>query len=198
MERELTGAERRKKLIKILMESKEPVSGSYLAKELMVSRQIVVQDVALLRAADNNIISTNKGYVLWQQERYERIFKVRHTAEQIEEELNAIVDCGGKVNDVFVYHKIYGVVKAPMHIKTRKDIYEYIQTLKSGISSPLLKITDNYHYHTVTADSEEILDMVYQELEKKNFLAELRDFEPVDFWKNKNADNRNRTCTPKD
>ena len=182
MGREFTGTKRRQKLINMLMESKEPLSGSQLAKELQVSRQIVVQDVALLRAEDNNIISTNKGYVLWQQEKYERIFKVRHTADEIEEELDTIVDCGGRVTDVFVYHKTYGVVKAPMHIRTRKDIYEYTQTLKSGKSSPLLKITDNYHYHTVTAESEEILDMIYQELEKKNFLAELRDFEPVDFW----------------
>ena len=116
------------------------------------------------------------------QGKCERIFKVRHTADEIEEELQTIVDNGGKIVDVFVYHKIYGVVKAPMNIKTRKDIYEYVKTLNSGISSPLLKITDNYHYHTVQADSEETLDHIQKDLEEKGFLAKLLDFEPVDFW----------------
>jgi hypothetical protein len=178
----MTGIERRDKLIKMLSKSKTPISGTDMAKELHVSRQVIVQDIALLRAADNNIISTNKGYVLLKQGKCERIFKVRHTAEEIEDELTLIVDNGGKIADVFVYHKIYGVVKAPMNIKTRKDIYEYIKSLNSGISSPLLKITDNYHYHTVQADSEETLDEIQHELEKRGFLAELRDFEPVDFW----------------
>jgi transcriptional regulator of NAD metabolism len=178
----MTGIERRDKLIKMLSKSKTPISGTDMAKELHVSRQVIVQDIALLRAADNNIISTNKGYVLLKQGKCERIFKVRHTAEEIEDELTLIIDNGGKIADVFVYHKIYGVVKAPMNIKTRKDIYEYIKSLNSGISSPLLKITDNYHYHTVQADSEETLDEIQHELENRGFLAELRDFEPVDFW----------------
>ncbi|MDD6806934.1 MAG: 3H domain-containing protein, partial [Oscillospiraceae bacterium] len=85
-----------------------------------------------------------------------------------------------------------------MSIKTRKDVYEYLKTLSSGISSPLLTITDNYHYHTVLAEDEETLDRIQEMLKDKGFLAELRDYEPVDFWANKNADNRNRTCTPKD
>lgn len=182
----MTGVERRDKILQMLSKSSEPLSGTYLAKKLCVSRQIVVQDIALLRAADNNIISTNRGYVLLKQGKCERIFKVRHTAEEIEDELNIIVDNGGRIVDVFVYHKIYGVVKAPMNIKTRKDIYEYVKTLSSGISSPLLKITDNYHYHTVSADSEETLDLIQKDLEDRGFLAELRDYEPVDFW-NKDA-----------
>ena len=69
-----------------------------------------------------------------------------------------------------------------MNIKTRKDIYEYVKTLSSGKSSPLLKITDNYHYHTVQADSENILDNIQKDLEECGFLAKLLDFEPVDFW----------------
>ena len=36
-------------------------------------------------------------------------------------------------------------------------IYEYVKTLSSGKSSPLLKITDNYHYHTVQADAAFVL-----------------------------------------
>lgn len=181
----MTGADRREQMLKLLGSSKEPVSGTALAKKLGVSRQVIVQDIALLRAADHNILSTNKGYILLKAGICERIFKVRHTVEEIEDELTTIVDYGGKIVDVFVYHKIYGVVKAPMNIKTRKDIYEYIHTLNSGISSPLLKITDNFHYHTVHAESDGVLDQIQKELEKKGYLAKLRDFEPVDFWSKK-------------
>ena len=178
----MTGVEGREKLLSMLAKSKEPIAGAEMAKQLSVSRQVIVQDIALLRAADNNIVSTNRGYVLLKPGKCERIFKVRHTAEEIEKELQIIVDNGGRILDVFVYHKIYGVVKAPMNIKTRKDIYEYVKTLSSGKSSPLLKITDNYHYHTVQADSEDILDNIQKDLEECGFLAKLLDFEPVDFW----------------
>lgn len=178
----MTGVERREKLLSMLAKSKEPIAGAEMAKRLSVSRQVIVQDIALLRAADNNIVSTNRGYVLLKPGKCERIFKVRHTAEEIEKELQIIVDNGGRILDVFVYHKIYGVVKVPMNIKTRKDIYEYVKTLSSGKSSPLLKITDNYHYHTVQADSEDILDNIQKDLEECGFLAKLLDFEPVDFW----------------
>jgi hypothetical protein len=181
----MNGEKRREELLKILQESDEAVSGSRLSELLRVSRQVIVQDIALLRAGDNNIISTNRGYVLLKSNICQRIFKVRHTVEEIEDELNAIVDLGGRVTDVFVYHRIYGVVTAPMHIKTRKDIYEYLQSLKGGISSPLSRITDDYHYHTVTAESEETLDQIQGELEKRGYLAKLLDFEPVDFWEKK-------------
>lgn len=171
-------------MLKLLTKANGPISGAELSTQLGVSRQIIVQDIAILRAADYDIISTNKGYVLLNKGFTERTFKVRHSAEQIGDELYTIVDLGGKVCDVFVYHKIYGVIKAPMSIKTRKDVYEYLKTLSSGISSPLLTITDNYHYHTVQAESEEVLDRIQAVLKEKGYLAELRDYEPVDFWTN--------------
>lgn len=194
----MAGKDRREKLIKLLTEADSAISGAELSEKLGVSRQIIVQDIAILKAEEYDIISTNRGYVLLNKGLCERTFKVRHSADMIGEELYSIVDLGGKICDVFVYHKIYGVIKAPMSIKTRKDVYEYLKTLSSGISSPLLTITDNYHYHTVLAEDEETLDRIQEMLKDKGFLAELRDYEPVDFWANKNADNRNRTCTPKD
>ncbi len=178
----ITAEKRREKMLQLLTNAKNPVSGAELSLQFGVSRQIVVQDIAILRAAAYDILSTNKGYMLLNKGLTERTFKVRHTTEQIEDELYSIVDLGGKVKDVFVYHKMYGVIKAPMNIKTRKDVYEYIKTMNSGISSPLLTITDNYHYHTVQAESEEILDNIQKMLEEKGYLAKLRDYEPVDFW----------------
>ena len=178
----MSGEERRGKIIQALKNSDKAVSATTLAKEFDVSRQVIVQDVALLRANGKNIFSTNRGYLIQEDEETTRVFKVQHEDDEVEKELTTIVDLGGTVEDVFVYHKIYGVVKAPMNIKTRKDIYEYVKTLSSGKSSPLLKITDNYHYHTVQADSEDILDNIQKDLEECGFLAKLLDFEPVDFW----------------
>lgn len=176
--------ERRKSIIDILKSSSTGVSGTELSKKLGVSRQVIVQDIALIRAGGYEIISTNKGYIIGDREFAERIFKVKHTEEQIEEELNAIVDLGGTVKDVFVYHKSYGIVKAGLDIKCRKDIKEYLKNLAGGVSTPLMRVTSDYHYHTVLADTEEELDVIQEELSLKGFLAELRAYEPVDFWGN--------------
>ena len=111
-----------KQLLKILSSSTGPVSGGTLSQELHVSRQIIVQDISLLRANGATIFSTNKGYLLQEDRKYSRVFKVYHTDDQVEEELSAIVDAGGQIRDVFVYHKVYGVLKADMGIKSRRDI----------------------------------------------------------------------------
>lgn len=178
----MNGTERRKGIIDMLKAGDAGVSGTALAKHFGVSRQVIVQDVALIRAKGCNIISTNKGYIMESKASVDRIFKVRHTEEQIEDELSAIVDLGGIIKDVFVYHKSYGIVKAGLNIRCRKDIRDYLENLKSGVSTPLMRVTSDFHYHTVIAESKEQLDMIQEELEKRGYLAELRAYEPVDFW----------------
>ncbi|MBQ4283884.1 MAG: transcription repressor NadR [Lachnospira sp.] len=178
----MNGEERRAKIIDILSKSKEPISGTNLAKLVGVSRQVVVQDMALLRAGEHNIVSTNQGYMMAETSSASRVFKVIHTDEEVEEELSLIVDCGGRVEDVFVYHKVYNVVKGTLNIRSRLDVKKYIENLAAGKSSLLKNVTSGYHYHTVTAESEEILDYIQEELAKRGFLAQLQDYEPVNFW----------------
>ena len=178
----MKGEARRKQLLNILSSSNNPVSGGTLAKELNVSRQIIVQDISLLRANGATIFSTNKGYLLQEEKKYSRVFKVYHSDDQVEEELSTIVDAGGQIRDVFVYHKVYGVLKADMGIKSRRDIRSYMEEISSGKSSLLKNVTSGYHYHTIDAESEEILDAIQAELQQKGFLAKLQDYEPVDFW----------------
>ena len=178
----LSGRERREEILKILRNSTEPVSGMELAKRLQVSRQIIVQDMALIRANGMDVMATNRGYVFSETKEVSRVFKVIHTDEQVEEELNLFVDLGGKVDDVFVYHKVYGVIKVPMNIKSRRDVRKYMEGISSGKSTNLMKLTSNYHYHTITAEDEQILDLIQEELLQKGFLAKLQDYEPVDFW----------------
>ena len=179
----MTGEERRAAIIKLLTCSDEPLSGAYLAKTLKVSRQVIVQDMALLRAQNQTIQSTHKGYILDRQTVCERVFKVKHTEAQVQDELEAIIDLGGTVQDVFVYHRIYNVIKADLHIRSRRDIRKYMESLASGASTTLMNVTDGFHYHTVLADSEEILDEIQERLQKLGFLAKLQEYEPVDFWK---------------
>lgn len=181
----MSGQERREQILTILRSSTVPVSGMALAKHLDVSRQVIVQDIALLRANGEKIVSTNRGYIEEVQKRCSRVFKVIHTDEQVEEELNLYVDFGARVEDVFVYHKVHGVIRVGMNIRSRVDAKQYMHDISTGKSTQLMKLTSNYHYHTISADSEEILDMIQEELQKRGFLAKLQDYEPVDFWSKK-------------
>ena len=176
------GQERREQILKILKNSDKPVAGTELAKQLQVSRQVIVQDMALIRATGVEILSTNRGYVIDEERTASRVFKVIHTDGQVEEELNLFVDLGGKVEDVFVFHKVYGVIKASMNIKSRRDVKNYMEGISTGKSTNLKNLTSDYHYHTITADDEQTLDMIQEELRQRGFLAKLQDYEPVDFW----------------
>lgn len=181
----ISGRERREQIIKILNSSEMPVAGTELAKELGVSRQVIVQDMALIRANGIDVMATNRGYVIQEAKEVSRVFKVIHTDEQVEEELNLFVDLGGKVEDVFVYHKVYGVIKVSMNIKSRRDVNKYMEEISSGKSTNLKNLTSNYHYHTITAEDEQTLDLIQEELQQRGFLAKLQDYEPVDFWSDK-------------
>lgn len=120
--------------------------------------------------------------MIQEDEETTRVFKVQHEDDEVEKELTTIVDLGGTVEDVFVYHKVYGVLRAEMNIKSRMDIRNYMEEIRSGKSSLLKNVTSGYHYHTVRAERVEILDMIQEELQKKGLLAKLQDYEPVDFW----------------
>lgn len=181
----MSGQERRAQILRIVRNSEKPVAGTELAKQLGVSRQVIVQDMALIRANGIEIMSTNRGYVIQESKDVRRVFKVIHTNEQVEDELNIFVDLGGKVEDVFVYHKVYGVIKADLNIKSRRDVKNYMEGINSGKSTNLLNLTSNFHYHTITAEDEQTLDLIQQELSQKGFLAKLQDYEPVNFWKEK-------------
>ncbi len=179
----LGGQKRREQIIILLKNSEQPVAGTDLARQLGVSRQIIVQDMALIRANGIDVLSTNRGYVIQESEQASRVFKVIHTDEQVEDELNLFVDLGAKVENVFVYHKVYGVIKADLNIKSRRDVHKYIESIASGKSTNLMNLTSNYHYHTIVAEDEQTLDIIREELQQKGFLAKLQDYEPVDFWK---------------
>jgi len=170
----MEGSKRRELLVKVLNETSEAISGSELAKLLGVSRQVIVQDIALLRATDINIFSTTKGYLIYHSEdsRMKRIFKLKHTTEQIEDELCTFVDNGGKILDVFVSHEIYGEIATPLIIRNRQDVYDFVNKVKEKKIVPLKELTDGIHQHTVEADSVETLDRIEKALRVKGYLNE--------------------------
>lgn len=167
----MRAVERRKAIINLLLSHDTPISGSALSEKFQVSRQIIVQDISILKESGHEILSTHNGYVIKSTNLKERVFKLRHTTEQTEEELNLIVDFGGTVADVFVWHKVYGQVQAKLNISSRLQVKQFIENVRIGASSELMNITDGYHYHTVRAESEEILDKIAQELEKLGYIV---------------------------
>lgn len=173
--------ERREKIIERLRECSGALPGKSLAEELGVSRQVIVQDITVLRAKGFDIAATTNGYVLSEERGVKRVFKVIHTDEQVSEEMNLIVDYGGVIEDVFIYHKVYGLVRGDMDIRSRKDVEDFVANLASGKSSLLKNVTSGYHYHTVTAPTAVILDLIQEKLSEHGFLAPLTDYEPVEF-----------------
>ena len=176
------GTQRREKILEQLKAASGPISASQLASRFGVSRQVIVQDVALLRANGEDIQATASGYLLQDAALCSRVFKSYHSDEDTARELTLCVDLGGCVKDIFVYHRAYGVIRGELNIRSRLDVQRFLDDVPSGKSTLLKNTTSGYHYHTVTADSEEILDLIQQALMDHGFLAPLTDYEPVNFW----------------
>lgn len=177
MEDSMTAAERRRQIVRLMREADAPLSGGTIGQATGVSRQIVVQDIALLRSEGYNIVATARGYYLDELRSCSRLFKVQHTNEQTEDELNAIVDLGGIVVDVMVNHRVYGPMTAPLNIRSRRDVQKFMNSLHDANSIPLMNITSGYHFHRVAADQEIILDEIEQMLRERNYLAEILPYE---------------------
>ncbi len=166
----MSGEERRQEIIHDIQMADKPLSASLLADRYHVSRQVIVQDIALLRAADHEILSTSKGYLCSRTPGVRRKVMVCHTDEEIEEEMNLIVDLGGRMLDVFIHHEVYGNFRADLSVSSRRQVQEFMEKLKRGESKPLKSLTAGVHGHTIEADSEQILDLIEEELAARGFL----------------------------
>jgi hypothetical protein len=174
MEKTRDGEQRREKLIKLLAEHSSPLSGTELARMLGVSRQVIVQDVALLRATSRNILSTNKGYVLFEPQaeagKCKKTLRVRHTTDQVLDEFYTIVDLGGRVLDVVVEHDLYGQIAVDLIIANRQDAEEFFHRMKLSRVKPLKELTQDIHYHTIVADNQAAMERIEQALQEKGYL----------------------------
>jgi len=171
----MNGMERRKKIIELLRQSKEPLSGTYLSKLLKVSRQVIVQDIAILRAEGNDIIATPQGYIIPNYPAIKssrRIIACIHGSEEIGDELKTVISMGGKILDVMVEHPLYGEIKGMLMLSSIYDVDEFVIRLKESIGQPLLVLTKGVHLHTIEADSEGKLDLIEHKLREKGYLLD--------------------------
>lgn len=178
-------SERRREILKTLQGTELPVAARELAARFGVSRQVIVQDMAVIRASTPGILSTTKGYTIQQESSCTKEFKVRHRQDQAAEELNLIVDCGGHVKNISISHRVYGRVSAEMDIRSRHDVTEFAEALNSSHSTVLSSATSGYHYHLVEASSEERLALIGRQLEKAGFLAPLQPWEKKETEENR-------------
>jgi len=167
---------RRRRIIERLEEADAPVTGTELARELGVSRQAVVQDVALLRAEGHEVLATPQGYVIAPEVDSAAVphrarIAVDHPPERTEEELNTFVDCGVRVVDVIVEHALYGDLTGALMLSTREDVRRFIRQL-SEMDAPLLSsLSDGVHLHTVEFDKVEDFKRAEGILRSKGLLA---------------------------
>ena len=170
----MTGEERRMKILQKLQEADTPLSGTALAKAFHVSRQIIVQDIALMRAENYGIFSTNKGYLLRSEKtentQPKRVFFVKHNKDQVLDEFRTVIELGGKILDVAVEHELYGQIRVDLLIETEADAKDFYDRLMNCRDNPLKVLTDDCHYHTVAAPSEKLLDLIEAELRGKGML----------------------------
>lgn len=170
----MTSNQRREKILEMLKESRDPLSAAAIAGNFQVSRQLIVGDIALLRAAGEEIAATPRGYVMARRESggIRRTIACRHTSEEMGKELYTIVDNGGAVLDVIVEHAVYGQISGQLHIFSRYDVNQFLEKVSREQVSPLSRLTDGIHLHTILCQDEAAYQRVLGALQKKHLLFE--------------------------
>ncbi len=164
-------AQRRAAVLRRLTEAAGPVKASELAGEMSVTRQVIVKDVALLRAEGHDILATPRGYVVEKEDACIRhTVACSHRQEDMEEELNAMVDQGCTVENVIVEHPVYGQLTGSLNLASRHDVREFIA--RSAGASPLCMLTGGIHLHTLICPDEEAFRRVKAALRRKGILLE--------------------------
>lgn len=165
---------RKQELLALLKQSKEAINGQSLAEQFGVTRQIIVQDIALLRADGAQIISTNRGYIYKSSDNnsyVHRLFKVNHKVSDMEDELLAIVDNGGRIQNILIEHPVYGEIQTLLKLTCRRDVSHFLDQASSNDFRPLSDLTNGVHYHLVEADSEQDIDYIEEALNHLGFLV---------------------------
>ncbi|MCC8121435.1 MAG: transcription repressor NadR [Clostridiales bacterium] len=167
----MNAAERREQILTYLQRQTAPVSASALARQFSVSRQIIVGDVALLRAGGATISATPRGYLLAQrQSGLLRQVACNHTAEQMEDELTICVDQGCSVLDVIVEHPVYGQLAGQLQLHSRYDVQQFLQRVRQESAHSLSELTDGIHLHTLRCPSEDAYRRVCAALDRAGYL----------------------------
>lgn len=165
---------RRNEILDRLKQADTPISASFLAQQLSVSRQIIVGDVAILRAAGAHISATPRGYIFDDKTGafpYEGLLACRHTPEQLQDELYAIVDYGGFIIDVTIEHPIYGQLSGPLNLGSRYDVDLFLEKIRNAENArPLSVLTDGVHLHRIGCKDEKTFQLIKKVLSQKGII----------------------------
>ncbi|TJX13599.1 transcription repressor NadR [Tissierella creatinini] len=167
---------RRDELLGILERSESAIKGTDLADKFSVTRQVIVQDIAILRARGITIIATPQGYIIPPKTENTLIRKTIVSShkgyDHMEDELRTIVDLGGKIIDVIVDHPLYGEIKSPINVGSRYELDEFMKNIRETKAEPLSSLTDGLHLHTLEVKDENTFNMIKKALKEKNYLFE--------------------------
>lgn len=164
--------DRRKKILEILRNSSSPVTGDQLAKDLDVSRQVIVLDMALLRSAGNAIVSTRRGYQI-NGRSLTMDFECRYKAmdtDGVMEEMNIVVDNGGMIVSITLLPDFCGPIQAFLNLKNRRDVKQYLENFRTYNIPLIATLSKGLHTLTVAADSQEELEAIRQSLQEAGIL----------------------------
>lgn len=173
----MNAAERRRNIEDLLRTAEGPLSASNIASRFAVSRQIIVGDIAIMRAGGLRILATPRGYILEQQNEgkpayYERSLVCTHDKAHSADELYTVIDQGGAVIDVTVEHSIYGEISAPLHLFSRFDVDVFLEKLEASDVRPLFTLTGGPHLHRIRCASPDVFERIRKALRAKGYLYE--------------------------
>ena len=174
--KKMLGEERRSEFLSLLKNADGPVTGTDLAKHANISRQVVVNDMNLLKARNEPIVATSQGYVYMQtnqqQSRFERKIVCMHTAAQAIDEMFMIVDCGVTIESVSVEHPVYGEITASILVSNRLEVENFMERVKETNANFLSALTDGTHLHVISAPSEQLLNRAEAKLREAGMLVD--------------------------
>lgn len=174
--KKLLGEERRAWILHCLKNSSLPITGSELAVQAKVSRQVIVGDITILKAKNEPIMATSQGYIYFKHAPvpaiFERTIACKHSPSDTERELNLFVDYGVIVKNVRVEHPIYGDLEASLMVSNRLEVHQFIEKIKASKASYLSELTDGFHLHTIASDAEENLKKAVAAMKAAGFLVE--------------------------
>lgn len=167
----MNSAERREDIVRLLLERNKPVKGSTIATKYSVTRQVIVKDIAILRAKGNNIIATPDGYIMnTTNNRVRAIIAVNHKEEDMMNEIEIVLKYGGVVEDVIVEHPLYGEIKGMLMVSNYNELEKFIDKYENQKAKLLSVLTNGIHLHTISAENSENIELIISDLKKNNFI----------------------------
>lgn len=168
----MNSIERREEIFKILLESDRPLKGTYIAQKYSVTRQVIVKDIAILRAKGQNIIATPDGYIVNKNDsKVKAIIALNHGEDQMIEEMSIVIKYGGIIEDVIVEHPLYGEIRGMLMIKNYNELNKFDKKYKEQKAKLLSVLTNGVHLHTIAADNEDDINSIVKELKEHNFIV---------------------------